>query len=559
VEGNKSAPAMMGSTASQVMTKNVEGLVDTSNQPRTLLWLKGVKLEVLDENDNVLPTAEFICHWNLDININFRNKVFPGAETCETVRLATITQGQTEITFPDGYGVPVASDEPWNAVFQAANRTTDEHRRVKHRCTFYFIEDSDLMYPITALSWQVPWIYVIIDKNSPDVAVAEKANCPSCIGLSPGVNAPNNTSNGTFTDRKGRLLSGHWVIPPGTHTYRAMISAEMEPGFNLKSHTVHAVWSHVHPLCTDLSLYKCESNSREKVFSVSAKTKTAHGLQIERIKYLSSKQGFTLPDKANYELEVTYENTTKMPQDSMAAAGIFFEDPAFTRPDWVLHKKDGYACSMTTACTANASAVNVGSSNNSTVPADIIAMPIFDKIQDGPLLTKAKTVELETNAGPLTLYIDPTLAPATATHIYRLLSSNTFIGTRIFRLDSGYLLQIANAEDKANGQPLLSAKSMSLLRRLPMEVSSQSYDKINHKKYVLSMARYPSIKDSATSSFFIVLGDSPHLDHEFTIFGRIKEDAASIETLAKIEKNWASDKYWITGSKALSNLVSINK
>src|SRR4029077_12661334 len=136
-----------------------------------------------------------------------------------------------------------------------------------------------------------------------------------CFGLSAGVNAPNNTSNGIFTDSKGRLMSGHWVIPVGKHTYTATINNEMEPGFNEKPRTIHAVWSHVHPLCTDLSLYKCEGDSREKMFSTSAKTQTAHGLQIERINYWSSKKGFTIPDKANYELQVTYNNTTKTPQD----------------------------------------------------------------------------------------------------------------------------------------------------------------------------------------------------------------------------------------------------
>lgn len=328
VEGGKPAP-MMNSAVNQPTNSDAQGLIDTSKQPRTLLWLKGIKLEVLDENDDVMPTAEFICHWNLDVNINFRNQIFPGVEKCATTRLVTLTQGQTEIAFPDGYGVPVASDEPWSVVFQAANRTTDKQRYVKHRCTFYFVKDSDLVYPMTALSWQAPWVYVIIDKNSPETAIAEKTNCPSCFGPSLGVNAPNNTSNGIFTDGKGRVLSGHWVIPPGTHTYRATINNEMEPGFNLSPHIVHAVWSHVHPLCSNLSLYKYEANSRKKVFSVSAKTKTTHGLEIEHIDYISSKKGFVMPDKNHYELEVTYKNTTKLPQDSMATAGIFFEDPTF--------------------------------------------------------------------------------------------------------------------------------------------------------------------------------------------------------------------------------------
>jgi len=553
VEGNSEAPAMMGAAANGTMTRDVKGLVDTSDKPRILYWLKGIKLEVLDENDKPLPTAEFICHWNLDVNPNFRNKIFPAAARCETVRLATITQGQTEITFPDGYGVPVASDEPWNAVFQAANRTTDDHRRVKHRCTLYFIKDTDLVYPITALGWYAPWIYVVIDKNSPEAAMTEKTKCPSCLGLSLAVNAPNNTANGVFTDRKGRLLSGHWVIPPGKHTYTATVNDEMEPGFNAKSRTIHAVWSHVHPLCTDLSLYRCEGDSREKIFSTSAKTSTAHGLQIERINYWTSKKGIVLPDKVNYEMQVTYNNTTKVPQDSMATAGMFFEDPTFARPDWVLGAKEGYACSMTnSSVTAD---VPKTSSNTAEplVPPETLSLPLFDKNQDGPLLTEAKTVEVKTNAGPLTVILDPSAAPVTATHMYKLFSAGMFAGTRIYRFDPEYLLQVANAEDKATGQAPLSPQSKTMLRRLPLEVSSQSATKLNHQKYVLSMARYPGVGDSATSSFFIMLKDSPHLDREFTIFGKLEEDAATMSTLENIQQNWQPNKYWITGSKTVSN------
>ena len=70
---NGSAPAMMGAPGSSDFIK---GSVDTSSKPRSLFWLKGVKLEVLDETGKVLPTAEFICHLNLDVSPAFRSVVF---------------------------------------------------------------------------------------------------------------------------------------------------------------------------------------------------------------------------------------------------------------------------------------------------------------------------------------------------------------------------------------------------------------------------------------------------------------------------------------------------
>lgn len=540
VEGSNAAPSMMGAAANPVFNR-VQGLVDTSMQQRTLLWLKGIKLEVLDENDNVLPTAEFICHCNIDINPNYRNNVFPQGQRCPIDRLATITQGQTEITFPKGYAVPVASDEPWTVIFQAANRTTDEHRRVKHRCTFYFIKDSNLMYPITALNWYAPWIYVNIDKNQPE---ADKANCPSCLGLSAGVNAPNNTSNGTFVDRNGRRMSGHWVIPPGIHSYSATINDEMEPGFTSTERKVHAIWSHVHPLCTDLTLYRCEGKERSRVFSVGAKTVTKHGLEIKNIDYWTSTKGVVLPAKVNYELQVTYKNTTKMPQDSMASTGMFFEDPTFVRPDWVLAGKGGYACMVGATNDTDAS-------KSEDTTATVESAPLFDIKTDGPILKEVKTVELNTNAGPIRLRIDPALAPITATQIYRLLTSDVFDGTRIYRYEPNFVLQVALAEDKAVGQGAMKDNCKQLLRRLPLETAAQKPGSLAHRKYVLSMARYEDSLDNGTSSFSILLQDSPHLDQKFTVFGTISEDAATLETMAKIENNWNANKYWITSAKVL--------
>src|SRR5262249_7386535 len=40
---------------------------------RELYWFKGIKLDVLDENDKPLKDAEFICHMNIDVDKNFRN------------------------------------------------------------------------------------------------------------------------------------------------------------------------------------------------------------------------------------------------------------------------------------------------------------------------------------------------------------------------------------------------------------------------------------------------------------------------------------------------------
>lgn len=185
--------------------------------------------------------------------------------------------------------------------------------------------------------------------------------------------------------------------------------------------------------------------------------------------------------------------------------------------------------------------VSCASSSNTaavtdTTPAYVSQIPPFDKNKDGPLLTEAKTVKLETNAGPITLHIDPSLAPVTATYMYKLFSGSAFIGTQIPRYEPNFVLQVGNIWDKGTGQSPMPDNAKALLRRIPLEVSTQKHNELNHHKHVLSMARYDGGPDSATGSFSILLGDAPHLDHQYTIFGKIGEDAATLETLAKMRR-----------------------
>jgi cyclophilin family peptidyl-prolyl cis-trans isomerase len=180
-----------------------------------------------------------------------------------------------------------------------------------------------------------------------------------------------------------------------------------------------------------------------------------------------------------------------------------------------------------------------------TTPADVLAMPMFDQTKDGPLLTKPKTIEIETNAGSITLYLDPSLAPIAATYIYKLLTSGAFNGTQIHRYEPNFVLQVNNVWEKGTDQPPLSNNLRALVRRIPLEVSTQKDGELNHHKYVISMAHYDGGPNSATGSFSMLMGSAPHLDHQYTIFGKVIDDPATTATFAKIETNWDPHKYWI--------------
>jgi peptidyl-prolyl cis-trans isomerase B (cyclophilin B) len=57
---------------------------------------------------------------------------------------------------------------------------------------------------------------------------------------------------------------------------------------------------------------------------------------------------------------------------------------------------------------------------------------------------------------------------------------------------------------------------------------------IKHTRGIVSMAR-ASDPDSATTSFFLVLGPSPHLDGQYSAFGRVVEGMEVLDAFEKEE------------------------
>jgi cyclophilin family peptidyl-prolyl cis-trans isomerase len=536
-ENGGAAASMFAPSNSALLPKDTQGLV-AGNPKQELYWFKGIKLEVLDENDKLLPTAEFICHFNLDVDIEPRNEAFPEGERCNNTRLSSLSQGLTTMMLPDGYAVPVSSQESFHFSFQAANRTSSVHRRVKHKCTIYFIKDSDLVFPVTALHWYVPYITVVVDRHSPSGLLAEKKNCPACVGSSRGVNAPNNVVGGTFEDDSKQVVTGHWVVPPGVHSWYGPITDERDFGFAAKTRRIIAAWTHIHPLCTSFSLVRADTPARPKVFTTHVKTSFHDdGFEIEHIDYFTPRDGIEMQGGVPYELEVTYDNNTKGATDSMAAVGIFFADDTFVRPRWAMPDAMTASCGIA-HCDVDKDKHEEPKAAAVAAAPELPPYPLFDDAKDGPLLTTAKTVEVATTAGNLRLQLDPALAPRHATQVYKLLTNGVFDGTDFFRYERNFVLQTSLADGKADGYPPLPAAGLALVRRIPLEVDLQKKGSLAHAKWLLSMARDDAFPDSATMSFSLMLGSAHHLDGKFSIFGRILQDDATVATLDRIIKEW---------------------
>ena len=60
---------------------------------------------------------------------------------------------------------------------------------------------------------------------------------------------------------------------------------------------------------------------------------------------------------------------------------------------------------------------------------------------------------------------------------------------------------------------------------------------LKHTRGVISMAR-SMMKDSASSQFFIMHQDAPHLDGDYAAFGKVVEGMDVVDEIAECETGW---------------------
>lgn len=135
-------------------------------------------------------------------------------------------------------------------------------------------------------------------------------------------------------------------------------------------------------------------------------------------------------------------------------------------------------------------------------------------------------VAFQTKYGDIEFGFFEDVAPKTVDHIAKLVRLGAYNSNHFFRVDRGFVAQVA---DVLGGREApLDAKQ----REEAEKTVIGEFSNVKHTKGILSMGRY-SDPDSATSSFSILLGDAPHLDRQYAIFGKVTK---GYETLARLEE-----------------------
>jgi peptidyl-prolyl cis-trans isomerase B (cyclophilin B) len=136
----------------------------------------------------------------------------------------------------------------------------------------------------------------------------------------------------------------------------------------------------------------------------------------------------------------------------------------------------------------------------------------------------AQCVTLETELGVIDIEMIPEVAPESVRNFLNLAATGALDTTTFSRTVKDFVIQGGNLSTSEKwGYDL--ARRMS--RKLPDEPGL-----VKHVRGIVSMAR-PEEANSATTHFFILVGDGHHLDGKFAAFGRVTKGIEVADAINK--------------------------
>ena len=290
-----------------------------------LLWIVGYRTTVIDSASSEERSQEFMCHANLDFEATEYFDRFPKAPSISG-RVFTLSQGQQEIRFPAGFGIPVTSDLPITLATQVLNLTEpNADMRVRHKVEVLFVRDADVTGEMVPLfQGAVEGFKALGDARFYGFEEGEVDHDDMGPGCSVGQAAIAGDSD---DDAHGQKFTAHWVVPPGREENRTNVTRFLNLPYDT---TAHYIAVHLHPFAESLTLR--DLTTGEDVFVAHVKPREGK-VGLVHVDHYESAEGLPLHADHQYELVSVYDNTSDEAVDSMAVMYLYLLDKRFQRPD----------------------------------------------------------------------------------------------------------------------------------------------------------------------------------------------------------------------------------
>ncbi|HUP46391.1 MAG TPA: peptidylprolyl isomerase [Thermoanaerobaculia bacterium] len=466
--------------------------VTLQDGPPELLWIVGVKTEMVEEDGTTPQLPELMCHVNVDLEADRHRALFHLQRSVAT-RLITLSQGITETRVPDGFGFPILSNEPLLVYTQVLNHNIEkpENLKVRHRVTFDFVRDRDAKRTIRPLMNLGASGMVVLDESP--LAIVPKMDLTggtetasagehgaSCLMLQ---RAPNASGMGSdYVDPNGRKMTGHWIVPPGRQVNHSDVTWFMGLPFDTK---LHYAAVHLHPFAESLTL---RDVTGDKTIFVARAKNPENRIGLDHVDTFISREGVMLYKDHQYELISVYDNPTDETHDSMASVFFGFADKEFVRPT-----RD----------------------------------QIYERIANIEDLTLTDGAIVKTTAGEFVMRLAHETAPLNAKQFARLLRTGVLNGAKATKVvRDGGVVTITFAAT-------LTPEQRKLVRKVPKETG------VRHEGAALSFC--PSSDGKGPFTLDLVIGRAPARDERCTAFATALTVAGSPALLQMREMTAGED------------------
>lgn len=123
----------------------------------------------------------------------------------------------------------------------------------------------------------------------------------------------------------------------------------------------------------------------------------------------------------------------------------------------------------------------------------------------------------------------PEAAPKTVENFLKLVDEKFYDGLIFHRVIKGFMIQ--------GGDPTGTGMGGSKDTIVGEFRANGFQNDLAHIRGVLSMAR-TNMPNSASSQFFIMHQDAPHLDGQYAAFGKVIEGMEAVDKIASVKTNW---------------------
>ena len=142
-------------------------------------------------------------------------------------------------------------------------------------------------------------------------------------------------------------------------------------------------------------------------------------------------------------------------------------------------------------------------------------------------MTKSITME---GGKEIEIELYPEAAPITTKNFEKLVSEGFYDGLIFHRVIPGFMIQ--------GGDPLGNGMGGSDENIKGEFLANGHNNPIKHTRGVISMARAYD-KNSASSQFFIMHADAPHLDGQYAAFGKVVSGMETVDEIASVPTDYS--------------------